>query len=298
MHLDPVVALAGLVVGLAVGMTGMGGGSLMTPILVLLFGIPPIAAVSSDLVASLVMKPVGALVHLQRRTVHWRLVGWLAVGSIPCAAAGAVTIHSLGTGSPIQNAVQLTLGAVLLTCVIAVAVRTGLEFRRRREVVVESAAARVRRFEPLTLVVVGAVVGFVLGVTSTGSGTLVIVCLLFLYPRLRGSEMVGTDMVQAIPMVGAAALAHIVLGDFRLGLTTSILIGSIPGVLVGALFSSRAGTEFIRAALSVVLLASGLKLVNVPTATLAVAVCIGAALALTLAVLRTRDRQASLAGAP
>ena len=103
------------------------------------------------------------------------------------------------------------------------------------------------------------------GITSVGSGTLVIILLLFLYPRLRGSQMVGTDLAQAIPMVGSAALAHIVFGDFKLGLTLSILIGSIPGVLIGASVSSYAPTAFLRGALAAVLLVSGLKLVNVPT---------------------------------
>lgn len=295
MHIDLFVALAGLIVGLAVGMTGMGGGSLMTPILVLLFGVQPIAAVSSDLVASLVMKPVGALVHMRRRTVHWRLVAWLACGSVPGALTGVTVIHALGTGSTVQSAVQLALGIVLLACVVAVATRTVIEYRRRSAA--PAGAPTARRAEGATLVAIGAAVGFVLGITSTGSGTLVIVSLLFLYPRLRGSQMVGTDLVQAIPMVGAAAIAHVVFGDFRLGLTASILIGSIPGVLIGALFSSRAGTEFIRAALSVVLLASGLKLINVPTAQLAAAVCIGAVLAIGMAVVRSRTRQAALATA-
>ena len=112
---------------------------------------------------------------------------------------------------------------------------------------------------------IGASIGFIVGITSVGSGTLVIILLLFLYPRLRGSQMVGTDLAQAIPMVGSAALAHIIFGDFKLGLTLSILIGSIPGVLIGASVSSYAPTAFLRGALAAVLLVSGLKLVNVPT---------------------------------
>ena len=121
------------------------------------------------------------------------------------------------------------------------------------------------RVKKLPTLAIGASIGFIVGITSVGSGTLVIVLLLFLYPRLRGSQMVGTDLAQAIPMVGAAAIAHILFGDFKLGLTTSILIGSIPGVLIGAAVSSYAPTLFLRGALSAVLLVSGLKLVNVPT---------------------------------
>jgi hypothetical protein len=121
---------------------------------------------------------------------------------------------------------------------------------------------RIKRAPTLAI---GATIGFIVGITSVGSGTLVIVLLLFLYPRLRGSQMVGTDLAQAIPMVGSAALAHIVFGDFKLGLTASILIGSIPGVLIGAAVSSYAPTAFLRGALAAVLLVSGLKLINVPT---------------------------------
>jgi hypothetical protein len=123
-------------------------------------------------------------------------------------------------------------------------------------------ALRVKKVPTLAI---GASIGFIVGITSVGSGTLVIVLLLFLYPRLRGSQMVGTDLAQAIPMVGAAAIAHVLFGDFKLGLTASILIGSLPGVLIGATISSYAPTLFIRGALSAVLLVSGLKLLNVPT---------------------------------
>jgi hypothetical protein len=121
------------------------------------------------------------------------------------------------------------------------------------------------RIKKVPTLAIGASIGFIVGITSVGSGTLVIILLLFLYPRLRGSQMVGTDLAQAIPMVGSAALAHIVFGDFKLGLTLSILIGSIPGVVIGASVSSYAPTAFLRGALAAVLLVSGLKLVNVPT---------------------------------
>jgi uncharacterized protein len=259
-HIDLYVALAGLIVGFAVGLTGMGGGALMTPILVLLFGIAPLAAVSSDLVASLIMKPVGAAVHAGRGTVRWGLAGWLALGSVPAAFLGVVFLKSLGNAHRIQAIVSAALGSVLLIAVAALLLKMYLDHRTRHRRGDEQ--LRVKRLPTLAI---GASIGFVVGITSVGSGTLVIVLLLFLYPRLRGSQMVGTDLAQAIPMVGSAALAHIVFGDFKLGLTVSILIGSIPGVLVGAAISSYAPTAFLRGALAAVLLVSGLKLVNVPT---------------------------------
>jgi uncharacterized protein len=284
-HIDLYVALAGLIVGFAVGLTGMGGGSLMTPILILLFSVQPIAAVSSDLVASLIMKPFGAAVHLRERTVNWTLVRWLSSGSVPGAFAGVFLLHQFGRGAAIQNAVQLALGIVLLVSVAAVGIRWALERRRPRTA--GAAAGTISHVRPLPTVLIGAGVGFIVGITSTGSGTLIIVALLLLYPQLRGSQTVGTDLTQAVPMVGAAALAHILFGDFKLGLTLSIIIGSIPGVLIGSSISARSGTRLLRAALCTVLLLSGLKLVNVPTVGLGIALLIAlVAVATGLAVSR------------
>jgi len=259
-HIDLYIALAGLIVGCAVGLTGMGGGALMTPVLVLIFHVQPVAAVASDLVASLFMKPVGAAVHAGRGTVRWSLVAWLAIGSVPSAVLGVAFIKWIGNGPRIQTIVSVTLGAVLLVAVAALGVKMYLDLRGGDRGADDT--VNVRKAPTLAI---GACVGFIVGITSVGSGTLVIVLLLFLYPRLRGSQMVGTDLAQAIPMVGAAAVAHVLFGDFTLGLTASILIGSIPGVLIGATVSSYAPTLFLRGALSAVLLLSGLRLVNVPT---------------------------------
>lgn len=275
MHIDLYIALAGLIVGFAVGLTGMGGGALMTPILVLLFGITPIAAVSSDLVASLIMKPVGAAVHAGRGTVRWGLAGWLAIGSVPSAFLGVVFLKSLGNASRVQAIVSVALGAVLLLAVGALLFKMYLDHRDRHARGVDEPLV----IKKLPTLAIGASIGFIVGITSVGSGTLVIVLLLFLYPRLRGSQMVGTDLAQAIPMVGSAALAHIVFGDFKLGLTLSILIGSIPGVLIGAAISSYAPTAFLRGALAAVLLVSGLKLINVPTVAIGI-VLLGSVLVL------------------
>jgi uncharacterized membrane protein YfcA len=275
MHIDLYIALAGLIVGFAVGLTGMGGGALMTPVLVLIFGVPPLAAVSSDLVASLLMKPLGAMVHAGKRTVQWPLVRWLSLGSVPGAFLGVSFLKMLGKGSAVQNVVQLALGSVLLLSVSALAAKWLIDRRQRgrRQDPQNAEPLEVRR---LATAVVGLVVGFIVGITATGSGTLIIVALIVLYPRLRGSQTVGTDLTQAIPMVGAAALGHVLFGDFKLALTLSIVVGAVPGVLAGSLVSSRASTGPLRAALSVVLVASGLKLVNVPT--LAIGIVIGLAL--------------------
>lgn len=285
MHINLYIALAGLIVGFAVGLTGMGGGALMTPILVLVFGVQPLAAVSSDLVASLFMKPLGAVVHAGRRTVNWAVVRWLSLGSVPGAFLGVVFLRWLGRGTTVQNVVQISLGSVLL---LSVAALTGRWLYDRHST---SRAVRALPDEPLHVhrlatAAVGLTVGFILGITATGSGTLVVVALLFIYPRMRGSQTVGTDLTQALPMVGAAALGHVLFGDFKLALTLSIMVGSVPGVLAGSLISSRGTTGLIRGALSVVLLISGLKLVGVPTVGVGIALVSGVAVAVIVAAAR------------
>jgi len=261
---DPLVILSGLGVGFVVGLTGMGGGALMTPILVLLFGVEPLTAVSSDIVAAMVMKPVGGAVHWRRGTVHRPLVKWLMLGSIPSAFLGVLLLRGLGSGAVLQAHIKLSLGVALLIVATGLIVRPLLGARHRPE-----HGAAPLAVKPLPTLLIGIVGGLVVGVTSVGSGSLIIIMLLLLYPRIRLSELVGTDLVQAIPLVASAAVGHLLFGSFKLGLTGSILIGSIPGVFLGARLSSRAPDYLIRPALIVVLLLSGVKLVGASNALLA-----------------------------
>ncbi len=233
----------------------MGGGALMTPMMMLFFNVPPLAAVSSDLVASAVMKPVGGVVHLRRGTVNLRLVGWLCVGSVPAAFCGVF----LAPARRGRRRVKYALGVALLLAVAGL-VAQGVAGRREggpaeapREIVVR----------PIPTLLVGTVGGLVVGMSSVGSGSLIIVALLALYPALKANQLVGTDLVQAVPLVVSAALGHLLFGDFRLDLTLSLLVGSIPGVYLGARVSSRAPGGLVRALLAVVLLASALKLLGV-----------------------------------
>jgi uncharacterized membrane protein YfcA len=268
MHLDLLVALAGLIVGFVVGLTGMGGGALMTPILVLFFKVEPLTAVSSDLVAALVMKPVGGAVHARRGTVNYSLVKWLMVGSVPFAFAGVFVLKALGDNATLQGTLKIILGVALLAACGSMIVKAALQRRREAEGLSDgSQSDRVKDLHVhiVPTIIIGALGGLIVGMTSVGSGSIIIVSLLFLYPRLTAPSLVGTDLVQAVPLVASAALAHILFGDFSLGLTASILIGSIPGVYLGARMSSRSPDRVVRAALIYVLLASGLKLVNVPT---------------------------------
>jgi uncharacterized membrane protein YfcA len=283
MQIDPLVALAGLVVGFVVGLTGMGGGALTTPMLVLLFRVEPLAAVSSDLVAAVVMKPVGGAVHLRSGTVNRRSVLLLALGSVPSAFAGALLLHGLGEGGEAQNVIKYALGIALVAGSAGIGGRILLGSKQaahRGEALATSAA------RDAVTVAVGVLGGLIVGLTSVGSGSIMVVLLMMLYPRLSTSELVGTDLVQAIPLVAAAAAGHLLFGDFRLGLTVSLLIGSIPGVYCGARLSSKAGLPFVRPALAVVLLLSGAKLLHASNLELAL-VFVGA-VAFGLTVWRVR----------
>lgn len=272
MEFDPLLACAAFGIGIVVGLTGMGGGALMTPVLVLFFGIQPLAAVSSDLVASAVMKPVGSVVHLRRGTVHLRLVGWLCLGSVPAAFAGVLLARALGDGERVQETIRFALGVALLIAAGGLAVRAYTRL-------VERAGVRDGRLEalpqgrpaivvrPVPTVIVGIIGGIVVGMTSVGSGSLIIIALMALYPGLRASELVGTDLVQAVPLVASAAIGHLIFGDFQLDVTTALLAGSVPGVWVGAQLSARAPGGLVRRVLAFVLLASALKLFEVPTMT-------------------------------
>ena len=282
MGIDPYLALAAFGIGIVVGLTGMGGGALMTPVLVLFFGVPPLAAVSSDLVASAVMKPVGSFVHLRRGTVNLGLVKWLCVGSIPGAFSGVLIAKAMGGGEEVQRVVRTALGVALVLAATGLIVRAYLRLvehareRDGRAAPLPQGPPRVI-LRPLPTVIVGLLGGVVVGLTSVGSGSLIIIALMMLYPTLKANELVGTDLVQAVPLVGAAALGHLLFGDFHLDLTTSLLIGCIPGVWIGAHLSARAPGGIVRRALAFVLLASALKLFNVSNT--AAAITLGASLA-------------------
>jgi uncharacterized membrane protein YfcA len=267
--IDPTLVAACFGIGIVVGLTGMGGGALMTPVLVMFFGVPPLTAVSSDLVASAVMKPVGSAVHLRRGTVALNLVKWLCVGSVPAAFLGVFVIRLLGDGEQLQQVIRVALGIALLIAATGLTVRAYLrllERARRRDGRAEPLPQGPPRVDVRVLptVAVGAVGGLVVGMTSVGSGSLIIIALMALYPALKASSLVGTDLVQAVPLVTAAALGHIFYGDFKLDLTASLIIGSVPGAWLGARLSSRAPGGIVRRVLAFVLLASALKLLEVP----------------------------------
>ncbi|HEY7484467.1 MAG TPA: sulfite exporter TauE/SafE family protein [Streptosporangiaceae bacterium] len=280
MHFDYTMAAGSFFVAIIVGLTGMGGGALMTPMLVTFFGVPPLAAVSSDLVAAAVMKPVGSFVHYRRGTVNLKLVAWLCAGSVPAAFCGVLIARALGDGEDVQAVIKKALGVALLIAAAGLTIRAYLALvdRARQRgagrrtaapgspAATEPPAIAVR---PVPTLVVGVVGGLIVGMTSVGSGSLIIVALLALYPKLTSNHLVGTDLLQAVPLVMSAALGHILFGDFQLQVTAALLVGSIPGVYLGSMISSRAPGGLIRRVLAFVLLASALKMFNVDNIVLA-----------------------------
>jgi uncharacterized protein len=294
MTLSPAMTLGSFLVAVMVGLTGMGGGALLTPMLMLVFGVPPLAAVSSDLVVSAITKPVGALVHLRRRTVNLRLAGWLSIGSVPAAFAGGLIGWWLGPGNTVQTVTSHTTGVVLVIAAAGIAFRTiqqltsgAVGAHAAAEVQGQAAAPLVVRKVPTLLI--GIVVGLAVGITSTGSGTLVIASLTALYPALPPNRLVGTDLAQAVPMVLSAALAHVIAGNVVMSVTAPLLVGGIPGVILGSLLASVAPSGALRPVLSLVILASGLSLLGVgPVALVGALACVLAACAVLVTGLRRR----------
>ncbi|GGD31365.1 UPF0721 transmembrane protein [Microbacterium faecale] len=262
------MVFAALGIGVVVGLTGMGGGALMTPMLVLGFGVSPLTAVSSDLITSAVMKPAGSIVHARYGTVHWRLVLWLMIGSVPAAFCGALIISAVGELTGVQAFVKTALGAVLLLAASLLGFRAFIGMRNRaRERRDGTSTQRSDTADvPVKIVptlIVGVVGGLMVGLTSVGSGSFIIIALMMLYPLLSMNRLVGTDLVQAVPLVFAAAIGHLFFGDVHWEIVIPLMIGSVPGALIGARFSSVLPSGIVRRALALVLLAAGLRLLNV-----------------------------------
>ncbi len=272
------VVLGSAVVGLLVGMTGAGGGALMTPMLVLLFSVKPSAAISSDLVAAVAMRPFGAAVHLKRGTINKKLVAYMALGSVPSAFLGSYVLHLIDHTRSATTNVERALGIALLLGATAMAVRYVAD---RRSANPRTGAVDSVRVKPLATVGIGVVGGLVVGLTSVGSGSLMIVMLMSVYPTLSAKRLVGTDLAQAIPLTAAAALGALTFGHVQFPLTGAIVVGSVPAVIVGSLLSSRSADRWLRPVIFCVVLASGLKYAGLGNRGLAWAVAAAAAVVVT-----------------
>jgi uncharacterized membrane protein YfcA len=248
--------LAGVLVGLAVGLTGVGGGSLMTPLLVLLFGFHPVTAVGTDLLYASATKTVGTAVHGWRGTVDWRVVARLASGSVPATLFTLAALSLAGArDEDTGHVIAVVLGAALILSAIATLFRAPLVERLQRRFGTLSGAWLAR----LTILL-GAILGVLVSLTSVGAGALGMTALLALYPRAPINRLVGSDIAHAVPLTLLAGIGHWLLGSVDFGLLGSLLIGSIPGIVVGSLIASRVSDRVLGPALATILGIVGIRL--------------------------------------
>jgi uncharacterized membrane protein YfcA len=256
-HFDALHAVAGFMVGVLVGLTGVGGGSLMTPLLVLLFGVSAKTAVGTDLLFAAATKMVGTAVHGWRDTVDWHIFRRLAMGSIPAALLSLGLLQSVGEISAhAERLIVLFLGVMLMLTSAATL------FQRRLLVFARSHRTPADRSVFVPTIILGALIGVAVSLSSVGAGAIGVTALLMLYPRLPISRIVGTDIVHAVPLALVAGFGHWLYGDVDGALLFNLLVGSVPGVIIGSLLSSRAPDHWLRPTLAAVLLVSGIKLLT------------------------------------
>ena len=259
MHLEPVYIASGLIVGFIVGLTGVGGGSLMTPIL-LYFNIPPSSAVGTDLLYAAITKAGGVYVHNKKRNISWRVTGWLTLGSLPASIATLLVMHRIGFSSHgMDHFIRAMLGYALIFTALAIIFRKQLlDFSHRNDVWITRLSPDQRAAATW---LTGIVLGVIVTITSIGAGAVGTVALFLLYPMLPTSRLVGTEIAHAVPLTLIAGLGHAGFGNLDLGLLANLLLGSLPGIYVGSHLTSKVGDHYLRPALAVMLAVVGSKLV-------------------------------------
>src|SRR3954451_21979883 len=299
--MDPAIIFFGLGVGFLVGMTGMGGGSLMTPLLVLLFGIKPTTAIGTDIAYAAVTKTAGSWRHLKLKTVNMPLVYWMAIGSVPMAILGVWILDLLKRD--LGDRLDETVFAILAACLLVVGAATLLRGFFLANKIQERDDFEMHTRHKVAAVGIGATTGFVIGLSSAGSGTLIGIMLIAVY-RLTPKRVVGTDVVHAALLLWAASIAHIVSGNVDFGLAANIMVGSIPGVIIGSNLSLKCPQGALRYVLGLVLIGAGVTIMNkantdlvpwvVGIATLAVAALFAVQLGLRKEVEHAPEEQAEL----
>jgi len=271
------ISLVGLLIGFLVGLTGMGGGSLLAPIMILFFRIPPVWAVGTDIAYSTVTKALGSIVHIRQKNVNFKVALWLACGSVPATllSVGLVQYIRKHYGAVVNGVILHALGFTLVLVAVMLVLKPFImryfNQRRLEKQKQEALSGEIsstersknweKRYRPIVTAMVGAVVGFLVGLTSVGSGTLIIVSIAFLFPRLTSKELVGTDIFQAFMLLASGAIAYIVAGTINLPIVGMLLIGSLPGVYLGSKSSKFIPERYMRPVLATVLAVSGLKLI-------------------------------------
>jgi uncharacterized membrane protein YfcA len=261
--------ISGFAVGLLVGVTGVGGGSLMTPLLVFLFGFNPAVAVGTDLLFAAITKTGGVWVHHGKHgSVDWRIVGWMGLGSIPFALITLFILKQyMAVGKETTGAITFTLGIALILTACALIVRSVILSRKEKLAPIDDEhstpqnTGRFKQFQIPVTILIGAVLGVLVTLSSVGAGALGTVALLFLYPRMTTLKVVGTDLAHAIPLTAVAGIGHLSLGNVDLVLLGSLLIGSLPGIWIGSHLSAKIPEKFLRPVLASILLLIGLKFV-------------------------------------
>jgi uncharacterized membrane protein YfcA len=258
--------VSGLLVGFLVGLTGVGGGSLMTPLLVFLFGFAPKAAVGTDLLFAAITKTCGVSVHHgKHRSVEWKIVFYLCLGSIPAALAVIYLMENVFTrDEAVTSAITTSLGVALIFTALALILRSRLTSRRKLDAIAMQRLTHTERFgrwQWLVTLLLGLFLGVLVTLSSVGAGALGTMALLFLYPRLSTVRIVGTDLAHAIPLTAVAGLGHLHMGNVDLNLLGSLLVGSLPGIYLGSLLSARVPEKILRPVLASLLLIIGVKFV-------------------------------------
>jgi uncharacterized protein len=257
--MDLMTVLAGFGVGMMVGLTGVGGASLMTPILVLLFGVAPASAVGSDLWFAGITKIAGGAVLQKKGSVDWEVARRLWLGSLPATLLTLLWMNHVGIGQLKPKLILTTLGIVLFTTALA------MIFKARTHAFAQSIRARsptkFKRAQPALTVFSGALLGFLVTLTSVGAGALGTAMLLYLYPlRMKPARLVGTDVVHAVPLTLLAGTGHMILGDVNFMLVGNLLLGSIPGIVMGSIAGGKVPEAALRISIAVVLIAVSMKL--------------------------------------
>jgi uncharacterized membrane protein YfcA len=259
-HIEAVYVLSGLVVGFIVGMTGVGGGSLMTPIL-LYFGISPSTAVGTDLLYAAITKSSGVFVHQKKRNIDWRITWLLAAGSVPAALVTLLVIHHIGFDSQhINTLIKVALGWTMILTALAIVLKQKLlDWSHRRDAFFTRMDTRQRE---IATVITGLVLGAVVTITSIGAGALGTVALFLIYPILPTARLVGTEIAHAVPLTLVAGLGHAGVGNVNWELLINLLIGSLPGIYIGSHLPSAVPDSVMRPALATMLAVVGVRLVS------------------------------------
>jgi uncharacterized protein len=275
--MDPAIVFFGFGVGFLVGMTGMGGGSLMTPLLILLFGVKPTTAIGTDIFYAAVTKTAGGWRHLKLKTVNLPLVYWMAVGSVPSAVAGVWVLDLLKRR--LGDDLDETVFAILAACLLVVGAATLLRGFFLADKIQEREDFEIHTRHKIAAIGIGVTTGFIIGLSSAGSGTLIAIMLIAVF-RLTPRRVVGTDVVHAALLLWAAGIAHIVGGNVDFPLAINIMLGSVPGVILGSNLSVKWPQGALRTALGVVLIGAGVTIMNKANTDLIPYVMVAASLAI------------------